>query len=286
MPGTSLQEFINRTRRYTEDWPDQDALTASVTSGGTTLSVADTTLYYINEPVEIDQESMIVRALASGTNLTVKRGAFGTTAASHVTASTVLIRPRFSQAQIIDAINNGIDAVFPLIYRPVIDESLTLSTSTYEYTIPNMTSPAIPIPRITKISVKDVGDLAYREFTSWSLMRGTTPKIKLRRLPNSAASMRIQGYGPFPHLTALTDTTDALWPYNADRLLPLYAALELLGSGEALRVRTDTGAIDNRESATKPGSSAAEANRLEGRFARALAAAAMPPMPPAVRSFL
>lgn len=284
--STTLGEFINRTRRYMRDWPDQDALTASVTNSGTTLSVADSTIYFANEPVEIDTEAMIVRALPSATTLTVKRGAFGTTAASHVNASTVLLRPRFFDQEIIDAINAGIDAVFPLLYRPVVDTSLTLSVSTYEYTVPNMVSPAIPIPRISKISVLDVGDTAYREFSSWSILRGTTPKIKLRRLPNTAGTLRIQGYGPFPHLSAVTDTTDTLWPYNADRLLPLYAALELLGSGEALRVRTDTGALDAREQATRVGASSAEANRLESRFLRALSAAAMPPMPPSVRSFL
>lgn len=284
--ATSLQTFIDRTRRYMRDWPDQDALTNPVTAGSTTLSVADSTLYFVNEPLEIEQESLLVRALPSGTTLTVKRGAFGTTAASHASASTVLLRPRFTQAEIIDAINNGIDAVFPLIYKPVTAEYSGLDTATYEYAIPNMTSPAIPIPFISKVSIKDVGDVAFREFSSWSIMRGATPTIKLRRLPISAGTLRIQGYGPFPHLSALTDTTDTLWPYMADRLLPLYAALELLGSGEALRVRTDTGAIDNRESATKPGSSSAEAQRLEGRFQRALSAAAMRPMPPSIRSFL
>jgi hypothetical protein len=284
--ATSLQSFIDRTRRYMRDWQDQDALTASVASGGTTLSVADSSLYFVNEPIEIEQEEIIVRALPSGTTLTVKRGAFGSTAASHANGTTVLIKPRFLQLEIIDALNAGIDACFPLLYRPVVDESITFSTSTYEYNVPNMVSPAIPIPRIRRLSVKDTGDTAFREFKHWDIIRGTTPKIKLRRLPSSAGTLRIEGYGPFPHLSLLADTTDSLWPYNADRLLPLFAASELLGSGEALRVRTDTGAIDTREQATRVGASSAEANRLEARFQRALLAVAMPPMQPTIKTII
>src|SRR5690242_5848990 len=96
-------------------WPDQDSLTASCTSAATTITVADTTLYYVNEPLEIESENLIVRALTSGTVLTVERATYGSSAASHASGTDVLLRPRFLQLEIIDAINNGIDACWPYL---------------------------------------------------------------------------------------------------------------------------------------------------------------------------
>lgn len=284
--ATSLQQFIDRTRRIARDWPDQDAFTASVTSGSTTLSVADTTLYFKNQPIEVDQETMIVRALTSGTVLTVKRGAFGSTAASHVSGSTVLIGPRFLQVEIIDAINNGIDNVFPLIYKPITMAGTSITANTYEYTIPNMDTPVIPVPYISLVETQAPGDPAYRGVTHWDLRRGATPKIRFKRVPVVGSAVRIHGFGPFPHLSALSDTTDTLWPYRADTLPVYWAASELLASGEALRVRTDTIPIDARESATRPGSSMAASNAMLQRFYTMLRALAMPPMPKTVKSVI
>jgi hypothetical protein len=282
--STTLQTFVDRTRRYLRDWPDQDALTASCTSAATSLAVADTTLYFVNEPIEIDQETMVVRALASGTSLTVHRGAFGSTAATHASSSTILVRPRFFQTEIIDAINQGFDACFPAIYKPVTQDYTGIDGFTYEYTIPSIDGN--PIRFISDLQIMEPGDLAFRPFRGWNIVRGTSPFIKLRRLAPSLSTLRINGYAPFPHLSALTDTMDATWPSNADALPVLFAVSQLAMSGEALRVRADTGAIDNRESATKPGSSMAFAQQMLQRFDYLLRKLAMPPMPPHVVSVL
>jgi hypothetical protein len=268
----------------TRDWPDQDALTASTTSASTTLTVADTSLYYVNEPIEVDQEAMVVRDLTSGTVLTVHRGAFGSTAASHASSATVLGRPRFFQVEIIDAINNGIDACFSDIYKPVSADYTGLTGSTYEYSIPSVDGS--PIGYISELQIKEPGDLAFRPFRGWTIARSSTPFIKLRRLPVALSTLRINGYGPFPHLSALTDTMDATWPANADMLPVLFAVSQLAMSGEALRVRADTGAIDSRESATKPGSSMAFGQQMLQRFDYMLRRLAMPPMGPHVQSVL
>jgi hypothetical protein len=69
--ATSASTLITRCRRQLRDFPDQDALTASVASNATALTVADTSIYFVNEYIEVDQEAFRVKALASGTSLTV-----------------------------------------------------------------------------------------------------------------------------------------------------------------------------------------------------------------------
>jgi hypothetical protein len=278
--ATSLSTLIDRTRRYVRDWPDQDATTASMTSGATSFSVADTSIYRVNWPVEVDQETMIVRALTSSTVLTVRRNAFGSTAASHASGAAVLVDPAFYAVEYIDGLNAGLDATFPALYRQVIDTSLTALNNTYEYTIPNMPSPATqPIPIISGVDINQPGDFAYRPTDRWELRRGATPKIKFRDIPIIGSTIRINGYGPFSHLSAIADTLDAKYPAHAESLLPIYCAGWLLQSGEAGRVRADAGAVDSREQANRTGSSMSAGLQLWQRFRAELGIAAMPPLP-------
>jgi hypothetical protein len=288
--ATSATTLVNRVRRFVRDNPDYDALTASVSSGGTTLTVADasTTVYSPRWAIEVDQEAMLVRS-GSGTSLTVKRGASGTTAASHASGAAVLIRPQFLSQDILEALNSAIQNSFPLIYRPVLDTSLTTAANTFEYTVPNMpgtyNGASIPMPRLSKVELKESGDYDYREVLDWDVLRGTTPKVQFRFEKNASATIRVTGFGPFPDL-AFSDSLDALWPVNAEDYLVYYAASYLTASGEAGRVRTDTGAIDNREQANRVGSSMSASNYLFQRAQKRLVDAALPPMPKHVKAVL
>jgi hypothetical protein len=97
--------------------------------------------------------------------------------------------------------------------------------------------------------------------------------------------VRVNGFAPFAHLT-VSGSLSALWPANADDVLVLFAASDLLASGEAGRVRSDTQAVDNREQANRVGSSMSAANALFNRFLQARDQASMGPMPKHVRSVL
>jgi hypothetical protein len=285
---TSCAKLIERTRRFVRDWPDEDVLTASVASTATLISVADGTIYKKNWQVELDQEILTVSADGSGTTFAARRGARGTTAASHVTASVVLRRPHFFAIEIIDALNAAKDACYPYIYKEVLDTSLTTLANTYEYTVPSMSGTyggqTIPVQYLSKIEVKPVGETNYRPVRNWSVRRGSTPKIQFKELPEAGATIRVHGYGPFPDLVAAADVLDAQWPPQAERLLLTVGASDyLLASGEAGRVRVDTGAMDSREQATRTGSSMAAANGMSARFNRMLQNAAMRPLPPHIK---
>lgn len=281
--------LYQRTRRYLRDYRDLDSLTAALTdTTGTTVTVADTSIYQVRWPIEIDQETMVIRAIPSGTTLTVERGAFGSTAATHSNGATVLIRPAYYGVEILDALNEGIQACYPLIYKAVLDTSLTISSNVWEYAVPNMpgtyNGDTIPIPRISYIEIQEPGVVPYFPSEAFAILRGAAPTIKFFNLQTPAAKVRIRGFGPFPDLADFTGSMDAQWPKQANYLPPLYAAASLLMSGEAGRVRVTSGAVDNREQANRVGASLQAGMTLMNRFQVELARSAMPPMPKHVRT--
>lgn len=255
------------------DYPaPASALTISLSTSATSITVADTTVLPANSIVEIDYEALLVTASVSSTVSSVIRGWAGTTAASHVNSSTVIVRPGFLSAEIIDALNAAKDEMYPLIYKPVLDTSLTTDSLTYEFTIPST------IKHLSKVDLLVTGDVAYRHVDDWTVLRAATPTLKFRRAP-AIGTLRLHGFGPFDDLNASGDTVDSLFPGNAERALILGAASRLLASGEAGRSRIDVGARDDREAANRPGSSTAAALGIERRFEKALLRAAMPPLP-------
>lgn len=269
--------MIERTRRFLRDWPDLDVTTASLASTGTTVTVADSAIYQINWPIEIDSETMIVRAKPTSTTLTVKRAAYGSTAATHVNSSSVLINPQFFAVEVLDAINYGIDLAFPYYYQETLDTSLSFLADTYEYTIPNLTSPAIVITRVVGIDLKEANDNAWRPTRAFELRRAGTPKIKFRRIYAAGTQIRVRGYGPFPHL-ATGDSLHSQFPYVGEYPLVEFAGSYLLESGEARRVRVDRGPLETRENAN-PGASMIASERIYTRFRQNLLHTAMPPLP-------
>lgn len=287
MAATDLATLVRRTRRFVGDYRDIDTITASCSSSATSITVADTSAYSIGEKIEIEYETMIVRARASGTGLTVARGAYDSTAATHASGVSVLRPVDFTFAEYVDALNAAIDSCFPLLYRPVVDESLTAVSGSYEYTVPNMPEAdegvSVPIPFISRVYVRVTGDVPFRKLhNNWRVIRGTTPKLVFRSDINDG-TVRIEGFGPFPHLSAPTETLHALFPKRAERpVLIEYAGQWLLASGEARRVRGDTSVTDSREQANRTGSSMAAAGGIYQRASQALLQLAMPPMPKSV----
>jgi hypothetical protein len=280
----SAADLVKRVRRRLRDWPELDKTTASIAAGGVTLTVSDTTFprYYPGSIVEVDYEVMIVQAVAGGTTLTVQRAARGSTDASHPNGSTVLFDPAFTSMEILDGINDGLDALWPMFYQDVVDETTFLDPEIYEYTVPNVSvGQAIPIPRIHELELRESGFTQFIPFHSVDIVRGATPKLRLKFSPPSGATLRIRGYAPLPHL-AFTDSTFAQLPYNADNLAATYAAAMLLIAGEAGRVRHDLGPVDTREQATRVGASAAAGREWMRLFFQQRADLAMPPLKPHV----
>lgn|SRR5690242_1950011 len=285
MAGITLQSLVNTTRRYLRDWPLFERLGASMASTDSTITVADATLYGNRWSIDVDLESMLVTN-ATGTTLTVLRGIRGSTAASHAASADILVQPNFSGVEIIDAINRGIDAAYPLFYKTVLDTSITATDSTYEYTIPNMpgtydTGATMQVPRMMKLEIKQTSDLTYRELRRWQIRSAPDGSrlFKLRTAEPAGGTFRVTGIGPFPHLAAATDAMDESWPKDSQYLPALYAAADLMMSSEAGRDRGDWNAVDRREEANRPLTSLQTGQQLYNRWFRELNQSAMPPIP-------
>lgn len=280
--ATSAATLLERLRLFLGDWPDLDTISASLTSTGTTVTVADTTIYAKNWLLEIDTELMLVTSLASGTTLSVRRGVRGSTAATHASGAGVLIKPRWSSRQMLEALNVAINATWPYLYLPVIDESLTISEETYEYTVPDMPSDSgQQIARVGEVWIKVTGEPAYLPLkTGWRIIPGATQKLRFVQQMPTGALVRLVGWGPFAPLASTSDSLNADFPRHAEPVLLTMAADHLLMGSEAGRVRHDVGLIDGREQANRVGSAMSAANGLRTRFERQLMAAAMPPLAP------
>lgn len=286
MPA-SLSTLVTRTRSFLRDWPDNDTITASVASSGTTLTVADATDYADNWALEIDSEVLVCTSTASsGTSVSVARARRGTTAASHASGSVILVRPTFFTYEIIDALNAGIEAAFPLIYRRVVDETLTGSAEVYEYVIPDMPGhPGYVLPYLEKIYLKESSETAFRLTNAWELVRGATPKIKFRRALDGDETIRLIGYGPLPRLVALSDTLDAQFPPHAETALVEYAAGYLMASKETEpEGRADTSNADAYAAMFQ--NPMRTSNALMQRYYNRIGQASMPPPGRHVRSII
>src|SRR5436853_1093603 len=114
----AIASLIQSARHLLDDNPWTDALTNSPASGGTTYSVADTTLYDKGNVLETDDGDLaIVTALASSTNLTVRRSVYGATAAAHTSGDTLTKDPVFRYVQIKEALTRVIDNLWPHIWK-------------------------------------------------------------------------------------------------------------------------------------------------------------------------
>lgn len=299
----TLATLVDQTRNFIRDTPDYDQTTTSLNASTTTVQVADVSLYRGRWAIEVDYETIMLRNVApSGTSMTGTRGWRGSTATSHANSAGVFIRPAFYAQEIIDSLNHAVQAMFPYVYKPVVDTTLTVLTNQYQYVIPDMPGyVGYPIPLIYRVEVLQPGDYTFRSTRRYEVERGfvtagspslsgtvasTYPIIKFRGLPPLSGVIRIHGYGPFPPLVNLTDTTDPLFPPAAVRLLPKIAAGYLLISGEAGRDRSDTGPTDRREEANLAGSSLRTGMSVLQRSDLELLRAAQPPLPRHIKAVI
>lgn len=261
-----------------KDWPDQDVLTASLSSTASTVSVVDGTLYPKNFHVEIDTEVMTVAANGIGSTFTVRRGQMGTTATSHASTSIVLIQPHFFFPDYLDAINAAMEDAFPLLYKRDIIATQTTQSGVFEYEVPDQADAGMPIQYISKVELRPSGETDFREVRDYSIRRGPDPMIQFHWEPDSGATIRVDGYSPF-NVILSGETLNGQIRQNAISALIIGASSYLLASGEAGRVRADTGLIDAREQANRTGSSLSASNSLYQRYRSQLATAAMPRLP-------
>jgi hypothetical protein len=279
---TAASTLVTRVRRRIRDFPDIDSLSTSVGSGGSTVTVTgDASLYRQRQRIDIDSETLLVTGAATGQNVPVRRGTYGSVAASHSAGAIVLVDPKFTTVEILDAINAGLENLWPHFYRQVSDTtSIVPDGTTYEYAVPTVADlGGIPMPAVYRIEWRWADGQPFENFSLWDIRRtGSSPKIAFKVPPPTGMTIRVQGYAPFPKLSSLSAELDAQFPYDAEDLLVLYAANTLLASGESGRVRSDAGAVDSREEANRVGASLNASRDWRQQFYLARSERAMPPI--------
>lgn len=126
--STTIGDLVDRVyREYLE--PPESVESYSYLTGG--ISDSATTLNYANDMfsveeedaldagciIEIGQELMFSTALNTVTNeVTVTRGARGTTAAAHIAGDLIKIRPEFPRKNVFDAVCDQIENLYPTLF--------------------------------------------------------------------------------------------------------------------------------------------------------------------------
>lgn len=294
----TVANLIATTRRYLRDYSQLDTLAASLTSTASTLTVntsVASNLYVPNRIIQVESEAMLIKTASTTTStLTVTRAVMGTTAATHASALSVLVNPSFIDIEILDALNYAKDQMYPYVYKSYSDDSQTTSSVAREYAIPTLVSTSTLLQHVNKVEYLYPGgdpNVDYRTIRNWEILRSyhaasttaSVPIIKLGFDPEDNGYLRISGYAPFEDFT-LTGSTESGFPPNAVKTLVLGAVEYLLASGEAGRVRSDIGLVDQRENANRVGSSMQASNAMLSRFERSLQKCAMPPLPPTIKS--
>lgn len=147
-------------------------LTDSATSMAVTTGTG--TNWSPGDYVEFEEtgEVALVQARTTDT-LTIKRGAFDTTAAAVTAGTTIRKNPRFSQAEIDDAIDTTIRSLWPQIYT-FGKGTFTYSATSYWYPLSDENIEQVlnvyyeDVERLNPVSVigwRDYGELDGTEFT-------------------------------------------------------------------------------------------------------------------------
>ena len=126
--STTIGDLVDRVyREYLE--PPESVESYSYLTGG--ISDSATTLNYANDMfsveeedsldagaiIEVGQELMFSTALNTVTNeITVTRGARGTTAAAHSAGDVIKIRPEFPRKNVFDAVCDQIENLYPTLF--------------------------------------------------------------------------------------------------------------------------------------------------------------------------
>lgn len=276
-------DLISKARRLISDYPQMDSLSGSVTAGGTSLTVADSSLYQKGWVISIDEEAMLVTDMPNATTLTVTRGYKGTTAAAHSSAANILVQPLGTGADYMDGLNEGARLLWPQFFQHVVDTTITVAINTSDYALP-ATFPA-GSSRISRVMCLYPGAPAidwygYRE---WEVVRnddiaGGDVLRFTNTPPLSGTTVKLIGIArPSVNTTALTDSwpgTSGL-PEHAFYCLPSYAAYYVLTGAEGQRDKT-TRAQNLGAAAVTPGANSALANAMLDRFYMMKGEQAMP----------
>jgi len=250
---TTASAWVDRTRSRLvgSTVAERNKLAANYTAGDTTLTFT----YDLNGIAKGTRLSIGLNTFyvwdinSTAKTATVTGGQDGTTDANATSGSVVWVRPRFTDAELLTAINEDLAALsspqnglfqiktFDLTYDPVIvGYDLTAVTDLQDiYEVRYQTSgPEKDWPRIPKHLIRLDRSALTTDFASGSA-------LKLLDGGQSGYDVRLIYKAPFTTLAALTtDVSTTGLPATAYDLPPLGAAITLMSGQEISRNFTDS----------------------------------------------
>jgi hypothetical protein len=252
----SVNTLIDRLRRRMRDWSAIDVSTAQITNVATVLPVSDGTLYRAGDKVVLDQEMMYITGVATN-SLTVRRAYLGTTAATHVTASTVLM-------------NQGLRELWPYFFKRVEDTSLISVINQQDYAMPAAFGESGRVLRIRYLEPGGTPNME-RELRNFEHRRGVGGSANTIAVTGvsfvGGCTLRLIGLAPFTTDMAFAGVTDTSLIDSGVEALVMYAEYYLKSADEYERERT-RGAKGVGGSAVPAGASASAADRALAKFTR------------------
>lgn len=227
-----------------------DVLAAAVADTTTTmLTVTDSNAGVVAGAVlEVDTELMVVRSAALPT-VTVLRGRFGSTAATHASGAVVTVNPAFSRFQVLEEINNELDDLSTPTNGlfQVLPVELTYDSGVDGYNLTGVTS----IEDVLEVRAAPAGTTDKRWIpiprSKWRLDRNAETDdfasgfaLTLHRAGNHGKQLRVIYKAPFTRLTSLAQDVQTVTglPATANDIPPLGAAIRLTYPTEIARNKT------------------------------------------------
>jgi len=161
--AVSISALIPRVRDLLADRPWETTSTTTTTSS--TVAVPDGTLWDQGDIGEwqtgtVGGEQFYVQSVA-GNNLTVVRGYAGTTAETHSSGDRVVKNPTYSYRQITQALTQGVNALWPFVYKTGT-VTLTPSSTTVWYDLNASTEGVVAVVQQYGSSGQYVGRFGQR----------------------------------------------------------------------------------------------------------------------------
>lgn len=253
---TTVQQLLDRIRR---DYLTQgrveprNKLASSITDSETTLTfTCDLDNIVAGSIISIGLEDFHVWSTdTTAKTAVVDRGIDGTTAAAHTTAERVRVTPRWTDAQLLRAVNSELDNLYAQGLYGVDTDAFDYSASTIGYEIDaNADS-------IWQVQVKDYAFDNWVRLSGWEFrvnqdttMFPSGKAIYLRQGAYPGQSVQVSYRRPFVHLSSLSQTvaSTSLLADTSEDVLAMGTAITLLvGRGVSQRLLESQGSTRRAE---------------------------------------
>lgn len=206
---------------------------AITTTSATTITVADyPSSLETGDILECDLEQFEITS-ETGTTMDVTRGERGTTATTHANEALVIIRPRFTNQAILDAINEGMEMLSQLHPNVVENTEVTTVANTEEYTVTDAVGVEGSLLDILRVEIEtDTTNSLYRELPNWKATDTVPPKIIIRGYQPSGRTLKITTTRTWPQLVWSGASMPTGFQVKFDKFLVRFAAGVLLEQSE------------------------------------------------------